>query len=40
MGAGAIASGELNAPQSRMLLALLLGEGVGDKFADNFVAFT
>jgi hypothetical protein len=23
-----------------MLMALLLGRGVGDKFADNFVAFT
>mgnify|MGYP000845815530 FL=1 len=40
VGAGAIPSGDLNAPQSRMLMALLLGKGVGDKFADNFVAFT
>ena len=40
VGAGAIPSGDLNAPQSRMLMALLLGRGVGDKFADNFVAFT
>lgn len=40
VGAGAVPSGDLNASQSRMLMALLLGKGVGEGFAEKFLSYT